>query len=237
MKKSIATAAWMAATLCVLSAQTVAQGGSVDLEQDPFLGRPSVFPLVHADPAARFEAAVPTNRYWGTGKIATVSIAPHLRVRIEAQEEPSFPSWVKLIDIKTGAPLKTVAVYGFDEAVWYFPGNGIFYLRQRDISLCGPRILRKFEVQGQTLQEVDQPFHYVGVESKVALDALSLYAHPEKGAVVAVAPKGSTVFVVGAMRSKDASDPAPPLLVRTSLGLIGWHVRGEPGQLDIYQCN
>ncbi|MGM9481596.1 hypothetical protein ACS5PN_10430 [Roseateles sp. NT4] len=236
MKNRALIAAWLASVCCLSPIHAQAQSAAIDLDFDPFLGRPTVFPLIHADSAARFEAANPANKHWGSGRIATVQVAPQLRIRLEAQEEPSFPSWVRLVDAKTGAPLKDIAVYGLDEAVWYFPGNGNIYLRQREISLCGPRILRKFEVKGQAIQEVTQPIHFIGAESKVALDAITIYASPEKGAVVAVAPKGSTVFVIGALPAKTFPDHVP-LLVRTSLGLTGWHFQGEGGQLEIHQCN
>lgn len=71
---------------------------------------------------------------------------------------------------------------------------------------------------------------------------MPLYESADKGAIVGVAPQGSLVHVIGTVPRTADSDHTPQrLLVRTSLGLVGWHVwtAGElaDGQIDIYSCN
>ena len=81
---------------------------------------------------------------------------------------------------------------------------------------------RKFTVQGNKLEEVKQPFQYVGVKTKVrkmpneeGSVLVTLYADKTKKKKVAVLSEGSEIEVL-------LSDDPKWYLVRSSFGLVGW---------------
>jgi len=213
----------------------------------PFQDKPSVVEHVHAERAASFKRwdgpNVPIGsydpNYFERKRIGTFLIAPTLKVHLDAiRDTVNFPSFFELIDASSGALLAKFSVRDLPDAEWYFPGTGFIYLNQTHLGLCGPRYTRKFQHVAGTLAELQQPLNYIGEEANV-VETATLYQSPVSKDVVAVLPKGSKAQVLGVVPGeKDEREAA--LLVKTPLGLTGWHRRGgnpDEGRLDLYLCN
>jgi len=93
----------------------------------------------------------------------------------------------------------------------FIPGNGFVYALGRSNNMHLER--QKFEVKGGALEEVKQPFSYVGLETKAKVP-LKLTAQKDGGETIANIPKGDSLQVV----IRDGEH----LLVRTNFGLVGW---------------
>lgn len=101
------------------------------------------------------------------------------------------------------------------------PGNGAVYVFGRADKMFDQR--HKFEWQSGKLQETQQPFYYVGLES-TALQALQLLEKPGSGKLIASIPKGAKVTVLLNQFAPESADaPASEnYLVKTEFGLVGW---------------
>lgn len=91
------------------------------------------------------------------------------------------------------------------------PGNGFIYAIGRTNKLHSER--RKFAIHDGKLEEIKQPFLFVGLESKANVP-ITLTLEKEGGGSVASIPKGERLFVV-------LSD-GDHMLIKTSFGLLGW---------------
>ena len=107
------------------------------------------------------------------------------------------------------------------------PGTGALYTAGQTNALFNGR--RKFEVKGRQVTEVKQPFFYVGDVTKVTrqpfhedgkpIPPVLLRADKKRTApVVATLTEGAEVEILLA----EGGD-SPWFLVKTSLGLVGWH--------------
>ena len=107
------------------------------------------------------------------------------------------------------------------------PGNGFIYAIGRTDKFHLEH--RKYMIRDEKIVEIQQPFLYVGVESRANVQ-ISLKSVKTGGDIVATIPKGDRLFVV-------LSDDKH-LLIKTSFGLLGWfEVRGNrenPEIEDIY---
>lgn len=91
------------------------------------------------------------------------------------------------------------------------PGNGFIYSTGRTNNLHQER--QKFSIRDGKLVEIEQPFSYVGLDTKANVP-LTLTAGKSTGEVIAKINKGGEVTVV--LRDGDH------LLVKTPFGLLGW---------------
>ena len=91
------------------------------------------------------------------------------------------------------------------------PGNGSIYAIGRTNQLHVKR--RKFVILNSKLEEVKQPFLFVGLDSKANV-AISLVSEKGGGNIVASIPKGERLHVV--LSDEDS------LLIKTNFGLLGW---------------
>lgn len=172
-------------------------------------------------------------------RLGTISLTANMQAHIDAIENTvHVPSYLELINARTGAVMGVFSIYSTQDADLYFNGNGTVYLNERHPLLCGPRYTRKFVVTAKSLNEVRQPILYLGSETEV-VEPTPLYESPSSKTVVATVFPETKVMVVGVPFESSPSEK-PHLLVRTPFGLTGWHRRGGTpgnGSLDIYQCN
>ncbi len=99
------------------------------------------------------------------------------------------------------------------------PSNGFVYSSNRFNNMYTER--EKYLVKSEGLIEVQQPYSYVGLKSKV-IKPLTLYSTPDKGsAIVAQLPKGSDVEVL-LTDGKRSNNSEMSFLVKTPFGLLGW---------------
>lgn len=115
------------------------------------------------------------------------------------------PSFI-VSDEKTGQQVGTIAADSLA-----LPGNGFIYSRSRSNHLHTEQ--RKYTVRDGKLVEIEQPFSYVGLESKAKVP-LTLLAKKDGGDVIAKIPEGDALQVV----LRDGEH----LLIKTQFGLVGW---------------
>jgi hypothetical protein len=216
-------------------------------DKNPFEGKPIAAPDIHVETLAQFakwnDKPVRQGRYdpefYARTRLGTVAFAPDLRVHIDfIQNLVHFPSYYELIDAKSGALLGKYEVFDVKDGVWYFTGNGVAYLHQRHLSLCGPRYTRKIVQKGKALAEVVEPLIHLDAESDVE-SPTQLYETQAGGKVVATVLPGTSVTVLG-MKSGKSTFHKMAFLVKTPSGLTGWHLprdKLDDGRISIYQCN
>lgn len=231
-------------------AATLAHAG----DPTPFDGKPLVAPGVHVDNSAQWRGQAPVllhtpdeRDYNERKRVGTVTFAPGIELDLETEDnQNNFPYYVELRRTRSQDAqhklLLRVPVMLLGDTAWYFPGNGFAYLYTMQWRLCGPHTTRKFTLSGGALVEVPQPLLAIDTPTEVEV-AAPLYDAPDGRKVVATVTKGTHVQVVAMQFAPfDDVDAGTPLLVRTPLGLVGWHRRyngnNEPdGTLSIYQCN
>lgn len=216
-------------------------------QTNPFSERPLVKPHIHVESPSLFRpwlgGEVPLGSYNPTAfkrlRLGTISLTANMQAHIDAIENTvHVPSYLELINARTGAVMGILSIYSTQDADVYFNGNAIMYLNERHPLLCGPRYTRKFVITAKSLNEVLQPILYLGSETEV-LEPTPLYESPSSKTVVATVLPTTKVIVVGAPFESSPGEKLH-LLVKTPFGLTGWHRRdGTPGNgsLDIYQCN
>ncbi|HEV6966506.1 hypothetical protein [Roseateles sp.] len=212
-----------------------------------FLDKPLAAEHIHVDTLSHFRRwrlrSVPLGNYdqdaYERTRIGSILIAPGAWAYLDAiWDKVDKPSYFELIDPTSGTLLTKVAVVQLHDAEWYFPGNGVFYLNQSHLGLCGPRHTRQFMLRDKTVRETPQPLAYVGADTDTAANT-PLYDLAVGGNVIDTLAAGSKVTVLGVFAESTEPREAP-LLVKTPLGLTGWHHRtGQTGDgiLTIYQCN
>ena len=92
------------------------------------------------------------------------------------------------------------------------PGDGFLYVSGHTNTNFNQR--RKFRITSHGMEEVVQPFYYVGLQSKT-LKPVTLTSDADGGAEVAALPAGAPVEI---LLNKDDNR----YLVRTQDGLVGW---------------
>jgi hypothetical protein len=223
-------------------------------EPTPFDGKPLVAPRIHVDNPAQWRGQAPVLLHAPDDRdinervrLGTVTLAPGIDLDLETEDNQiNFPYFFELHRAKAQDPqhklLLRVPVMALQDTSWYFPGNGFAYLYAAQWRLCGPHTTRKFALSGGALVEVPQPLLSIDTPTE-AEKTTPLYDAPDGRKVVATVTQGSRVQVLAMQFAAfDDIDPGLPLLVRTPLGLVGWHRRysGQnegDGTLSIYQCN
>jgi len=141
-------------------------------------------------------------------RLASVQLNRDSEVRhfIDFDPGPSADPVYTITDEKTGRKVGEIAA-----DVLVTPGNGFIYAVGRTDKMHTER--RKYAVKEGKLIEIEQPFSYVGLDTKANV-ALKLTAKKGGGETIADIPKGSEVQVV--LRDGDY------LLLKSSFGLVGW---------------
>ena len=218
----------------------------------PFADKPLATPGIHVDDAQQWTAqdlllqAADGNGGMQRRRIGSIRFAPGIALDVETLDSQiHWPYFFELI--RAGSPagarqvLLKLPVMDLGDTEWYFPGNGFAYANSIQWGLCGPRTTRKFALSGGVLAEVQQPILALDATSEV-METMALYDAPQGTRVVATVPRGAHVQVIGLQPGK-VDDTDGPLLVRTPLGLLGWHRRNQgaihpvEGHLDLYDCN
>ncbi|WP_154668188.1 SH3 domain-containing protein [Pseudoduganella violaceinigra] len=210
-----------------------------------FAGKAVVAPHLHVESAAQFlkwsGKPVSQDGYdpivYKKTRLGTVAFSAELRVHVDLiRDLVHFPSYYELVDARSGALLGKYPVFDLDDGEWYFSGNGMAYLNQTHLELCGPRYTRKIAQKGKGLVEVVQPLLYLGAETDVE-STTQLYESPSSKQVVATVVPGTKITVLGILPGvSESSDMA--YLVKTPFGLTGWHLpKQDRGTISIYQCN
>jgi hypothetical protein len=91
------------------------------------------------------------------------------------------------------------------------PGDGNLYISGHTNNMFDKR--RKFSLNQNRIFEVQQPYYYVGLETKVK-KRIELYSTPQQSEVIHSLSKGSKVTVL--LNKGDL------YLLKTSFGLVGW---------------
>ncbi len=225
-----------------------------DLEYDAAdMPKKKITPQIYVAQGAQFEAqasSVPLNlpNEAGGQELDEMTHARHRLGRIELdkktmvyldfiEDKIHFPSTYELRESFTQKLLISFDVYNQESATFYFPGNGSFYLKQGHLGLCGSQFSRKFNWQKDRFIEQKQAFYYIGKKTKVVTPT-PLFESEDSQKVVANLMPDSEVTVIG-VSSKTALNEPGKLLVKSQLGLIGWHrsYAEKSGELEIYQCN
>jgi hypothetical protein len=111
---------------------------------------------------------------------------------------------------KTGADKPS---YNFPGKEMYIPANGNVYTAGHANNVFNTR--RKFVIDNGKAKEVDQPFYYVGLQSKTS-KPLTIYKSTQEKQPIASIPADYTVEVL-------INEPGTNnFLVRTDFGLVGW---------------
>ncbi|MCC6697036.1 MAG: hypothetical protein IT365_15515 [Candidatus Hydrogenedentes bacterium] len=92
------------------------------------------------------------------------------------------------------------------------PGDGFLYVSGHSNTTFNQR--RKYQIAGHGMEEIAQPFYYVGLQSKT-LKPVTLTSEVDGGAEVATLPAGAPVEI---LLNRDDNR----YLVRTQDGLVGW---------------
>ncbi len=128
------------------------------------------------------------------------------QVFVDFDPGPSADPMFVITDAKTQ---QRVGAIGADVLV--LPGNGFVYAIGRSNNMHLER--QKFVIREGKLEEIKQPFSYVGLESKANVP-LTLTSEKGGGEMIANIPKGDALQVV--IRDGDF------LLIKTQFGLVGW---------------
>lgn len=96
----------------------------------------------------------------------------------------------------------------------YIPGNGAIYTEGRLWQTFTKR--QKFILSRDTIEEIKQPFNYVGLKTK-ANSTIKLYAELELKTHIASIPKDYEIEVI-----LKPHETEQIYLVRTSFGMVGW---------------
>jgi hypothetical protein len=218
----------------------------------PFQGKPQPARGIHVDDPGQWNGTTPKVLHEPDDndpderiRLGTVAAAPGVSVDVETiDNRVNFPYFFELTRAGgkpgAGATMLRLPVMALGDTEWYFPGNGFVYVSSPQWGLCGPRTTRKFALNGHAFVEVPQPLVYLGAMSRVE-KTTPLFDTPEGHKVVATLTAGTQVLVL-AMQYAAQPQRAGPLLVKTPLGLVGWHRPDvgqvpDDGQIDLYLCN
>lgn len=128
------------------------------------------------------------------------------RYFIDFDPGPSADPGFTIIEQKSG---KVIGNIGAESLA--IPGNGFIYAVGRANRMHLEHL--KYAIRDGKLVEVQQPFSYVGLQSKAKVE-LKLLAKKDGGETIATIPAGDALEVV--LRDEDH------LLVKTRFGLVGW---------------
>ncbi|TKG95867.1 hypothetical protein EYV94_06135 [Puteibacter caeruleilacunae] len=102
---------------------------------------------------------------------------------------------------------------------FYINGSGTIYTSGHTNSMYNRR--RKFQIKNDTIDEIIQPFNYVGLKGKT-LKAITLYKNKTGSEIIAQLPQNYFIEILLADgKTKDYAIDYN-FLVRTDFGLVGW---------------
>jgi hypothetical protein len=130
---------------------------------------------------------------------------------------PSFDPVFKIYRVSNGKEQEIKTIPGEELII---PGNGDIYSIVLANEYFNKR--RKYSLKGEALEEIKQPFYYVGLVSKTRM-AIDLYADFDLVTKIAHLPEDSDIEV---LINKDYN-----YLIKTPFGLLGWaQLRGGCGE-------
>ncbi len=80
---------------------------------------------------------------------------------------------------------------------------------------------RKFQIQNETINEIKQPYNYVGLKGKTLKDIV-LYSEKDGNEVAAKLQAGYEIEILLAESSTKDYEIDHLFLVKTDFGLVGW---------------
>lgn len=126
------------------------------------------------------------------------------------------PSADPLFEVYTNAVARKV-IGRFFCLEFYINSSGTIYTSGHTNSMFNKR--RKFQIENDTITEVQQPYLYVGMKGKT-MKELTLFKEKTGKDIVAQLPKNYEIEVLLAEPSADEFNLL--YLVRTHFGLVGW---------------
>lgn len=97
----------------------------------------------------------------------------------------------------------------------FISGNGNIYVSGHTNNMFNKR--RKFKFENETIREIDQPFYFVGLQTKT-LKTIKLHSDKSLDNILATLPANSPIEVVAA----EYANECQYFLIKTSFGLLGW---------------
>jgi len=102
---------------------------------------------------------------------------------------------------------------------FYINGSGTIYTSGHVNNMYNRR--RKFQIQNDTILEINQPYNYVGLKGKT-LKAITLYKDRVGNEIVAQIPKDYEIEILLADATTKDFNIDNNFLVKTDFGLVGW---------------
>jgi hypothetical protein len=102
---------------------------------------------------------------------------------------------------------------------FYINGSGTIYTSGHVNNMYDRR--RKFQIQNDTIVEINQPFNYVGLKGKT-LKSIVLYQDKVGNKIVAQLPKDYEIEILLADAKTEDYAMDQNFLVKTDFGLVGW---------------
>jgi len=117
---------------------------------------------------------------------------------------------------------------------FYINSSGTIYTSGHVNSMYNRR--RKFQIQVDTILEVQQPYYYVGMKGK-SLKDITLFKDRVGNDIVAQVPKDNEIEILLAYGTKKDFEADNLFLVKTDFGIVGWlRLEGYEDQVleDLY---
>jgi hypothetical protein len=119
-----------------------------------------------------------------------------------------------IVSTKTGEFISRFSCKEF-----YINGSGTIYTSGHVNNMYNRR--RKYQIQNDTIIEINQPYSYVGLKGKT-LKAITLYKDTEGNEIVAQIPKDYEIEILLTGATTKDFEMDYNFLVKTDFGLVGW---------------
>lgn len=97
----------------------------------------------------------------------------------------------------------------------FISGNGNIYVSGHTNNMFNKR--RKFKYENSTIREIEQPFYFVGLQTKT-LKTIKIHSDKSLTKILATLPADSPIEIVAA----EYANECQYFLIKTSFGLLGW---------------
>lgn len=202
-----------------------------------FVKRISAEPEAQFTPSKLTNIPVPTGTMpeWPRIRIGTVQFGSGVRFHVECAEAPAAPpSRIEFVEPDGQRVAASFPVLQCSGLEMYFTGTGMAYIWHEHPELCGPKYMRKLVLRSKKILEAAQALEYIGTETRLERE-VTLFDSPTGSVPIATLSTDTAVHVVGVSPLHRNQDLA--LLIRTPLGITGWHkAYRNTGILDITQC-
>jgi hypothetical protein len=163
-------------------------------------------------------------------RLGAVTVAPGIRLNLESLAHPTGSEY-ELRDPKTDSLIHKFYYDHSPVAPLLFTGQGVIYEHAALGPLCWGAVTRKYVLADGAIQEIRQPMVFLNADTPV-LRTIKLYSSPDgSGNLIATLTEGMTATVLTVQNEHQ-------FLLRTPLGLTGWHIDDpQHSGLEITQCN